>query len=145
MREAPIVLRGRDEISKPTEVVAWYLDGNVKFGPAYYRFRPSYDVPRPLLDRVAALCSAFEHVNPIGEKHRRYGHLFEGKEWKIARDAMVESGLFEEVTKATKGPRQTFWLKRFVPADLMSGLYSQSRNRSIDVFWEILARENAIS
>jgi len=102
---------------------------------------PRFVISDALLNHVAELCTAFEHVNPIGEKHRRYSDLFDGKNWKAIRDAMIDTGLIEQVSKASKGPRQQFYRKQFVPADLMASLYKTSRAAAMDMdaFWQALS------
>jgi hypothetical protein len=100
-----------------------------------------FDVEPGVLDVVEGLCGAFEHLNPLGTGHTRYGWIFESDHWRDVRDALLEEGLIEEESgRSTAGPRQTFFRKRFLPSDLMSALRSESERPSVDAFWRRVAR-----
>lgn len=95
------------------------------------RFKVSADQ----LEAVAMLCRAFDEMNPVGDNHTKYRHLFEGGVWPRLRRCLVESGLVNEETQPTSGPRQNFFRKRFMTSELLAATTSVSSDPAIEEFW----------
>ncbi len=101
---------------------------------------PRLSIPDETLFVVTQLCRAFDEMNPVGERHDKYRSAFDSYAWPQVRDALVDNELMKVVTKSVKGPRQTFFRKKFSTSELLAALYAPSPNASVERFWQGLGQ-----
>lgn len=103
--------------------------------------RRRFEVEDEVLFVVTQLCRAFDEMNPVGERHTKYLAVFSSPAWPRVREALIESEMVKSTTKASSGPKQNFYRKRFQTSELLAALHTESTNDSIERFWRSVAKD----
>lgn len=106
------------------------------------RFTPAAEVASEYKDLVERLTRAYRRANPVYVDKDQLPKLFKDSAWSTVEQLLIAHGLVEKETPPQRGRPTTALRRRFLPAELMSGLNANADvDRRIWAFWRALASE----
>jgi hypothetical protein len=100
---------------------------------------PRFNVSSEVRDKVAVILKSFRTANPVGTNHTRFGPHFTDDMGSDVVKALLECGLIsEDSSRATSGPTQRFFRKRFDESLVMQGLTATNTDSEISRFWKLM-------
>ena len=137
-----IRVRDKEPDYDPSEIERVLGKCGTPLVPEASRFAPDAEVAPVYRKLVERLTRVYRRANPVYVDEDELPVLFKHSEWPTVERLLVAHGLVEKETPPQRGRPTTALRRRFLPAELMSGLNANADvDERIRAFWRALASE----